>query len=63
MWSVARSVFSGAPLDLFPSKAIFLAIVAVVFPLAAWLFGSVLIYLYLVLAGALMTRAEREWKE
>ena len=59
-WSVGRSVLFGAPLDLVPPDWTFLVAVAVVFPLAIWISGSVLICAYLALAGSVLRRDERE---
>ena len=60
VWNVGQTVFAGAPLDLFPPEAILLAIAAVVFPLAFWILGSVLVYAYLVLSGVVASRVGRE---
>lgn len=58
-WSVGRAIFTDAPLDLVPPDIVFLALVAVVFPMALWLVVSVVVYAYLVLSGGVMNRAER----
>ncbi len=60
-WSLARYVFPGFMSGLFPSgwSWIFVFAAALAFLLALWAFGSVAVYVYLVLAGGVLRRDER----
>lgn len=57
-WSLARRVFYGVPFDPLPPDWPFFVAMAVMFPLAAWILVSVVIYAYLALAGGVMRRDE-----
>lgn len=60
-WTVARSVYPGFAPGLFPAgwSWIFVVVAAFAILVTLLIFGSVLIYLYLVLAGGVMRGDER----
>lgn len=58
-WAFTRTLFFGEPLDLIPAQPGLIAVMLVTVPLALWVVGTALIYVYVTLSGGVMSRAER----